>query len=171
MKLLTLTLLGTGWVISSPGGEYTIDAEKACAAKDCKPTGEVQIDERGFWLLPSLDVDLRWASPTTVEIRKPRGAWVAAELTYPKPEGAPNPKAAEQVTQWERGVLPGRWVVATDACTAGSQAWFFDPLISDVAGRRVVGAKAEMEAHLRPCAGTETVGAYPGPAPKAPKGP
>lgn len=169
MKLLTLQLLGSGWVISSPGGEYTIDAEKACAVQDCKPTGEVQIDERGFWLLPSLDVDLRWASPTNVEIRKPRGAWVAAELTYTKPEGTPNPKAAEQVTQWERGVLPGRWVVATDACAADSQAWYFDPLVSSVPGRRIVGTKVEMEAHLRPCEGSDKVGAYSGKAPKAKK--
>lgn len=121
--VLVMTLVGA-WTIKSPDGEFTITPEKACAAKDCVDTGKVKIDERGMWLLESLDVDLRWNSTTTVQIRKPRQPWVTAELVFTDPVEVNIPKDAEEATRWDLGVLPGRWIEAKLKCKGEPQPVF-----------------------------------------------
>lgn len=136
--VVVMTLVGA-WTIKSPDGEFTITPAKACAAKDCVDTGKVKIDERGMWLLESLDVDLRWNSPTTVQIRKPRQAWVTAELVFDEPLDVSVPKAPEEATRWERGVLPGRWIEAKLKCKDDEAQPVFKPLMEEKKAHAIDG--------------------------------
>lgn len=147
--VLVMTLVGA-WTISSPDGEYTITPEKACAGKDCVDTGKVKIDERGMWLLESLDVDLRWNSPTTVQIRKPRQPWVTAELVFTEPVEVTPPKDAEEATRWDLGVLPGRWIDAKLKCKDEATQPVFQPLMEEKKAHAVDKGKVK-EVKLPAC--------------------
>lgn len=135
--VLVMTLVGE-WTIASPAGEFKITPEQACAGETCVETGKVKIDERGMWLLESLDVDMRWNSPTTVQIRKPRQPWITAELTFANPVEVKIPKEGEEASRWDLGVLPGRWIDAKLKCKDEATQPVFQPIMEEQKANAVI---------------------------------
>ena len=135
--VLVMTLVGN-WTIASPDGEFKITPEKACAGEECTATGPVKIDERGMWLLESLDVDLRGNSPTTVQIRKPRQPWITAELTFAEPVEVKIPKEGEEASRWDLGVLPGRWIEAKLKCKDDEPVPVYEPIMEEQKANAVI---------------------------------
>ncbi|MEZ4316402.1 MAG: hypothetical protein R3F61_02810 [Myxococcota bacterium] len=150
IAVLTLHLVDGGWSIRTPDGAVEIRADEACLAGRCKPTGELTIDERGMWHLASIDVDLRWASADTVEVRTADSSWLAADFTTGVSLEGPVPAVPEEVTRWDRGVLPGLWFETSEPCrpppapnagaprteprSRAATGWLYQPLIAEAPG-------------------------------------
>jgi hypothetical protein len=168
VAMLTFHLAGAGWTIASPDGKFKIDAQKACIDASCKPTGEVKVDERGIWTLASMDAELRWASPETVEIRTATGTWVPADFRRSAeggaaPERLPSTALVDEVTRWDRGVLPGLWTMGTAACAPGTVAWHYQPILAELPALGVAEGKPVAKgARTEPCKDAPgKMGVYP----------
>ena len=66
----------------------------------------------------------------------------------------------EQVTRWDRGVLPGVWTLGTASCQAGKEAWAYQPILTKAPVSMVAGGKVAEGARTEPCKGGGT-GVYP----------